>query len=137
MIQQQTAQAHLAGAVVIRVTGGLPASAPPPSPGDDSADDERVERDRETEEERRQRARTNQGNKDDDSIEGDVIETRCDQAWPSVVIANRDGAVAVKLLKEAQKACSSIQAGDYLEADGEKQHEGLFHADSVAIKRRR
>jgi len=47
----------------------------PPSPGDDSADDERVERERETEEERRQRARTNQGNKDDDSTEGDVIET--------------------------------------------------------------
>jgi len=27
--------------------------------------------------------------------------------------------------------------GDYLEADGDKQHEGLFHADSVDIKRRR
>ena len=101
------------------------------------ADDEREERERETEEERRQRERTNQGNKDDDSVEGDVIETRCDQEWPSVVIANRDGAVEVKLVKEAQKACNSISVGDYLEADGEKQHEYLFHADSVEIKRRR
>ena len=109
----------------------------PTTPGDDSADDEREERERETEEERRQRARTNQGNKDDDSIEGDVIETRCDLAWPSVVIANRDGFVEVKLVKEAQKACSSISVGDYLEADGEKQHEGLFYADSVEVKRRR
>ena len=113
-------------------------AVPTDSPGDDSADDEREERERETEEERRQRARTNQGNKDDDSVEGDVIETRCDLAWPAVVIANRDGAVEVKLLKpEAQNACSSIQVGDYLEADGEKQHEQLFHADSVEIKRRR
>ena len=139
VIQQPTTQAHLAGAVVIRVTGGLTtsAAAPPISPGDDSADDERVERERETEEERRQRARTNQGNKDDDSVEGDVLETRCDQSWPSVIIANRDGAVEVRLIKEAQAACSSIHVGDYLEADGDKQHEGLFHADSIEIKHRR
>ena len=106
-------------------------------PGDDSADDEREARERETEEERRQRARTNQGNKDDDSVEGDVLEVRCDQPWPSVTIANRDGEVEVRLIKEAQAACSSIHVGDYLEADGEKQHEGLFHANSVDIKRRR
>jgi hypothetical protein len=53
-----------------------------------------------------------------------------------VAIANRDGAVESKLIKEAQAACSSIQVGDYLEADGEKQHEGLFYADSVEVKRR-
>ncbi len=107
------------------------------SPGDDSADDERVERERETEEERRQRARTNQGNRDDDAVEGDVLETRCDQPWPSVVIANRDGEVEVRLVKEAQDACRSISVGDYLEAAGEKQHEHLFDADSVDVKRRR
>jgi hypothetical protein len=55
----------------------------------------------------------------------------------SVMIANRDGAVEIKPIKEAQKACSSIQVGDYLEADGKKQHEGLFYADNVEIKRRR
>jgi chitinase len=107
------------------------------SPGDDSADDEREERERETEEERRQRERTNRGNKDDDSVEGDVLEAHCDAIWPYVVIANRDGAVEVRLIKEAQAACSSISVGDYLEAGGEKQHEGLFYADSVDVKRRR
>jgi hypothetical protein len=115
----------------------LPTPPSAVSPGDDSADDARVERERETEEERRQRERTNQGSKDDDSTEGNVVEARCDQPWPSVIIANRDGNVEVKLLKEAQKLCSSIQVGDYLEADGEKQHEQLFHADSVEIKRQR
>ena len=65
------------------------------------------------------------------------IETRCDEPWPYVVIANRDGEVEVRLIKEAQAACSSIQVGDYLEADGEKQHEQLFDADSFEVKRRR
>jgi hypothetical protein len=106
------------------------------SPGDDSADVEREERERETEEERRQRAGTNQGNKDD-AVEGDVLETRCDQSWPAVVVANRDGAVEVKLLEEAQQTCRSIQVGDYLEADGEKQHEQLFEATEVTVKRGR
>ena len=53
------------------------------------------------------------------------------------MIANRDGLVEVRLLKEVQKTCMSIQVGDSLEADGEKQHEQLFDADSVEIKRRR
>jgi hypothetical protein len=134
VVQQQTNHAHGPGAVVVRVVGGVPTVQI--SPGDESADDERVERERETEEERRQRARTNQGNKDGDAVEGDVVETRCDDLWPAVVIANRDGLVEVKLLKEAQKACRSISVGDYLEADGEKQHEQLFYADSVEVKRR-
>ena len=111
--------------------------APPALPGDDSADDEREARERETEEERRQRERTNRGNRDDDAVEGDVVEVRCDLGWPRVFIANRDGTVKVRLIKEAVVACHTIQVGDYLEADGEKQHEGLFHADSVEIKRRR
>lgn len=63
-----------------------------------------MERARETEEARRQRERTNRGNRDDVVVEGDVIEVRCDQPWPAIVIANRDGAVDVKLIKEAQAA---------------------------------
>jgi CSLREA domain-containing protein len=147
VIQQPTTQAHAAGAVVIRVAATAPpaeipppaavppAATPPPalqnSPGDDDTNRPR----RETEDERRQRERTNRGGKDDVYVEGSVIETRCDLAWPSIVIANRDGAVEVKLLREAQKACRSIKPGDYLEADGEKQHEYLFHADGVEIRR--
>jgi hypothetical protein len=43
----------------------------------------------------------------------------------------------VLLLREAATACRSIRVGDYLEADGEKQSEELFEADSVSIERRR
>ena len=136
-LSNPTGGATLGAQATITVTIVDTSQARPGTPATTRADDEREERERETEEERRQRARTNQGNKDDDAVEGDVIETRCDQPWPSVVIANRDGAVEVQLVKEAQAACPSISVGDYLEADGEKQHEELFHADSVEIKRRR
>jgi hypothetical protein len=129
VIQQQTTQAHTAGAVVIRVTAH-PAPVAQNSPGDDDTDQPR----KETENERRNRAHTNQAGKDDESVEGDVLETRCDQAWPSVIIANRNGDVEVRLVKEAQATCQSIQVGDYPEADGEKEHEHLFDATDVAVK---
>jgi hypothetical protein len=141
IVLQQTAHAHGAGALVIRVTDGLPSTAQigsggvpsnvQTSPGDDDTDKPR----KETEHERRERAHTNQAGKDDESIEGDVVETRCDQPWPSVIIADRDGEVEVRLIKEAQAACASIQPGDYVEADGQKQHEQLFDADSVTVTR--
>ena len=99
------------------------------------ARDDTDEPQKETENERRQRARTNQGSKDDESTEGNVLETRCDQPWPSVIIANRDGEVEVRLTREAQAACRSIEVGDYLEADGEKQHEFLFDASDVTVTR--
>jgi hypothetical protein len=90
---------------------------------------------KETENQRREREHTNRAGRDDIATEGNVLETRCDAAWPSVVIANRDGAVEVRLLKEAVAACRSIRVGDYLEADGEKQHELLFDAESIEILR--
>ena len=43
----------------------------------------------------------------------------------------------VRLLRSAREACASIQVGSYLEADGTKQHEGLFEADDVTIARPR
>ena len=94
-------------------------------------------RTKETEDQRREREHTNRGGRDEIATEGNVIEVRCDQAWPSVVIANRDGVVEIRLIKEAQAACTSIQVGDYLEADGEKQHEQLFDATDVSVKRGR
>jgi CSLREA domain-containing protein len=131
ILETPTIRAHAAGALVVRV-GVVPAVVPPlVSPGDDDTDKPR----KETEEERRQREHTNRGGQDDVYVEGNVVETRCDLAWPTVIIANRDGNVEVRLVKEAVSACRSIQVGDYLEADGEKQHEFLFDADTVEIRR--
>ena len=43
----------------------------------------------------------------------------------------------LRTLIEAYAARRSPTPGDYLEADGEKQDEALFHADSVDIKHHR
>jgi hypothetical protein len=55
---------------------------------------------------------------------------------PYAVIGTRDGAQQLLLIHEAARLCSSIHVGDYLEADGEKQSEELFHAHDVTIKHR-
>jgi hypothetical protein len=90
-----------------------------------------------TEEQRQQHQLTNTSNKDDVYVEGNVIELHADERPPYVVIANRDGLVKVLLYGEAAKAADSIRIGDYLEASGEKQHEQLFEASDVSIKRAR
>jgi autotransporter-associated beta strand protein len=101
------------------------------SPGDDDTDKPR----KETDEDRQQRQRTNTGNKDDVYIEGNVVEVHQDEVPPYVVIANKDGLVRVNLLCGSQ--CPTIRVGDYLEADGEKQHEQLFDATDVSVRRGR
>ena len=88
-----------------------------------------------TEEERQQRQRTNRSGRDDEHTEGNVTAVACDAAIPTITIANRDGLVEVQLLHEAAQSCGSAQAGDYLEADGVKQTEQLFEADSVTLRR--
>jgi len=54
---------------------------------------------------------------------------------PYVVIGTIDGQQRIRLHGDAKSSCASIRPGDYLEADGEKQHELLFDADDVTIHR--
>lgn len=56
---------------------------------------------------------------------------------PYALIATCDGIQQVRLLDDARLTCQSIRVGDYLEASGVKQHEQLFDADSVTIRRPR
>jgi hypothetical protein len=103
-------------------------------PNNDDEDEDVKDR-RETEEARQQRERTNHSNKDDYVLEGNVVglcESGSDP--PCVIVANRDGNVKVILLGDASKAAGSVKVGDYLEADGEKIHEGLFEAESVSVR---
>ena len=103
-----------------------------------------------TEEQRQQRERTNQLGQDDYRTEGNVVGVRCspdapvppdapapelDEDVPYVLIATRDGLAKVRLLRDARATCLSVQVGDYLEAEGTKQHEALFEADDVATSR--
>lgn len=102
----------------------------PVASGQKPDDDDK--RKKETEEQRRQRERTNRGGKDDVFTEGNVIEVHQDELPPYVLLANRDGLVKVVLLCGDQ--CPAIRVGDYLEADGEKQHEQLFEAAEVTVR---
>ena len=105
----------------------------------------------------RQRRRTrNSATRGEDEFrtEGNVVGVRCTASdpvpelnegfivepdmLPYALIANRDeGAQKILLIKDAAKLCGSIRVGDYLEAEGEKQSEALFHADDVSIQRKR
>jgi hypothetical protein len=88
-----------------------------------------------TGEQRQQRQLTNRSNKDDISIEGDVAEIHLDESPPYILIGSEDGLVKVVLL--CRDGCATTRVDDYVQADGEQQHELLFHADSLEVRRRR
>ena len=90
---------------------------------------------KETDEERQQREHTNRGNRDDIATEGNITEVHLDADPPYLVIGNRDGAVIVRLMCGDQ--CPVIRLGDYIEVDGEKQHEQLYDAEQVTVTRPR
>ena len=94
---------------------------------------EKVEDARETETERQQRERTNRRGSDDYRTEGNVVAVDLDARPRTATIATRDGLQVIVLL--CRDSCDDPQVGDYLEAEGEKEHEALFYADSVTSRR--
>jgi len=58
-----------------------------------------------------------------------------DAGPPTVTIGTRDGFQTVVLL--CRDGCQDPHVGDYLEADGVKENEVLFYADSVSSHRPR
>lgn len=100
-----------------------------PKPNDD--DDVR----RLTETQRHQRSRTNQSGLDDERVEGNVVAVRADLPTPEVDIANRDGVVTLRLVKDAAKLAREIRPGDYVSGDGQKEHEQLYWVEDLDIER--
>lgn len=86
-----------------------------------------------TETERQQRERSNNSGLDDYRTEGNVIEVRLDANPPFVVVGMRDGAQTVRL--SCGDDCPDIKVGDYIEAEGVKENEQLFDAESVVVTR--
>ena len=119
--------------------GASPTSPGAPPGGPDAAQPARRSADstgendprRLTETERRQRERTNQLGLDDEHTEGNVLEVHLDTGLLSVVIGTRDGRQVVRL--NCGGGCPDIQVGDYLEAEGTKENEQLFYAESVEV----
>jgi choline-sulfatase len=86
-----------------------------------------------TEEQRQQRERTNAGNRADVKTEGNVVEVHLDANPQNVVIGTGDGRQVIRVT--CGDDCPDIRVGDYLEADGEKENEQLFYADSIEVTR--
>jgi hypothetical protein len=92
-----------------------------------------------SEDERRNKERGNRLGKDAYQTEGNVVELRCEADTPSVVIANRDGLVVVRILaKPRDFQCGWVSVGDYLMIDsGEKQNEQLYDAYDLSLEHRK
>jgi hypothetical protein len=86
-----------------------------------------------TSDERRQRASTNRLGSDDVHTEGNVLQVACTDEPPSLLIGMRDGEQTVRLHDNARRVCGSVRVGDYVMADGTKEHEFLFDADELEI----
>jgi hypothetical protein len=132
IIDQPTKNVHHTGEVVVKIgiQEDLGRAVVPPEDNQDKPQ-------KLTEEERQQRQRTNRLGQDDYRTEGNVVEVRCDAPIPTMVVANRDGNVELRLLKDAAPACGSIKVGDYLEAEGEKQNEQLYDITDLSVKHQR
>ena len=54
-----------------------------------------------------------------------------------MLIGTQDGVQQVVFTKSVRSACKNVQVGDYLEAEGRKEHEHLFYADhDIDIRQR-
>jgi hypothetical protein len=98
-----------------------------------------------TKEQKKQRERTNAGNLDNEKTEGNVVGVRCSSSDPEpkvrrgfiskpnetpyALIGTQDGVQQVVFTKGVKSKCKEIAVGDYLEAEGSKEHEQLFYAD--------
>ena len=145
----------VAGAVVNQVTEPttvLPQKGPRAC-GLKSNDEEEDDDPKLTKEQRKQRERTNTSNHDQEKTEGNVVGVRCSGSDPElkvkrgfiskpdetpyVLIGTEDGVQQVVFTKGVRSRCKEIQVGDYLEAEGAKEHEQLFYADhDIEIRHR-
>lgn len=120
------------GTITVAGAGAGDGPAPPGGPGDDEPNVRRL-----TETQKQQKERTNRLGLDDYRTEGNAVATRCDAAIPEVDIANRDGLVTLRLLRDAAPQCKDVRPGDYAEADGVKLHEHLYDVYDLTVRKGR
>jgi len=137
---------------VIEPTTILPAKGPRAC-GLKANDEDEDDKPKLTKAQRKQLERTNASNLDQEKTEGDVVGVRCSSSDPElkvrrgfiskpsetpyVLIGTADGVQQVVFTKGVRSKCDDIQVGDYLEAEGTKEHEQLFYADhDVEIRHR-
>jgi hypothetical protein len=82
------------------------------------------------------RRRSNRQSRDDTHIEGDVVAVDVGARPPTITIASRDGEVTLRLRDDAREQAEGVRVGDYVEARGEKVHEGLYDVDGLDVEER-
>jgi len=139
-----TGVANAAFSQVTEPTTILPLKGPQQC-GVKANDEEEDDEPKLTKEQRKQRERTNAGNLDNEKTEGNVVGIRCSSSdpepkvkrgfiskpneMPYVLIGTQDGVQQVVFTKGVKSRCKELHVGDYLEAEGAKEHEQLFYAD--------
>ncbi|MFN0074235.1 MAG: beta strand repeat-containing protein, partial [Chloroflexota bacterium] len=123
------ARSQAVGTIVDDDAGaGVVITAPSVSPGVSvRPDPPRVER------EKARKRNNNTGQHDDEHTEGQVLEVRRDP--PVLLIDGADGPIELRLRGDARDAVNWVRVGDYVEADGAKEHEGLYDIDDLEVDR--
>ncbi|MFN8526793.1 MAG: Calx-beta domain-containing protein [Chloroflexota bacterium] len=85
-----------------------------------------------TELQKLQKDHSNQMGFDNYGTQGDVLSVDLKAEPPTIVIGNVDGKQVLVL--RCKGSCATPKPGDYVEADGEKENEGLFWVDELKIK---
>ena len=78
---------------------------------------------------------TNQYGRDDYYTEGNVEKVEVTDTGLAITIALTRNEHQVVMFTCSSSECPSVRVGDYLEAEGEKESEALFLADTISIKR--
>jgi hypothetical protein len=86
-----------------------------------------------TETGRLQRDRTSAAGLDDERTEGNVLATRC--TVHEIDIGSKDGTVLLRLRGSSRNDCQHVRIGDYIKAEGLKEHELLYWIDELSIDR--
>jgi hypothetical protein len=89
-----------------------------------------------TEEQRQQRRRSDTSELDDTHVEGDVVGVDGRATPPTITIASRDGDVTLRLHGGAARQVGTVRVGDYVQAEGEKVHEGLYEIGDLEVEER-
>lgn len=86
------------------------------------------------EREKPNRKNNDTGQHDGMHTEGQVIRIDARSDPPIIVIQGGDGEIELRLRGEARNAVGGISVGDYLSADGDKQHDGLSEVDEIDVE---
>jgi hypothetical protein len=89
--------------------------------------------DKDKQDKNKQRDRDEQNADQDRVLNGQVLDINTLKDPPELIVGTVDGQAVVRVMKTDEIVRNGVRLGDYIEADGEKQSEQLFFADSLSV----